>query len=497
MSPNDQFNELNQLLATRFSEKQMEEVKRVWEFAILAHTGQKRFSGDPYITHPLAVATILAEWNLDSESIFAGLLHDTVEDGGATKQDLEHEFGEQVALLVDGVTHVATLRLHEKREEKFMENLRKMVLFMAQDIRVIIVKLADRLHNMRTLQYVPKEKQKRIAVETLEIYAPLAGRLGMGKVKGELEDLAFEFAYPDEFTDLKMKSATYYKTAQSHIQKMKRNIMRSLAEEKIEASVSGRQKHLYSLWRKLQRPEINNDFSEIHDIVALRIFVDSEQQCYGALGVVHSLFKPVPNLGISDFIAQPKPNGYQSIHTKVFGPAGRIVEVQIRTYAMHEQAENGVAAHWAYSEMKSKKGVGDKELEGKSVKASGNRLQWVKQLVEWQYEIHDTKEFYKAVKFDAFNHRNFVFSPKGDVFDLPAGATPVDFAYAVHTNLGNYIASAKVDGKIVPLDYKLPSGCVVEILKAKNPHSPNARWLDFVVTTAAKREINKRLRSQK
>jgi guanosine-3',5'-bis(diphosphate) 3'-pyrophosphohydrolase len=277
---------------------------------------------------------------------------------------------------------------------------------------------------------------------------------------------------------------------------MKRAILRRMAEEDIAAQVSGRQKHLYSLWRKLQRPEIDNDFTQIHDIVALRIFVDTAQQCYAALGIVHALYKPVPNLGVSDFIAQPKPNGYQSIHTKVFGPQGRIVEVQIRTFAMHIQAEHGVAAHWAYSEKKSKSGVGHKELEQKSVKVTPGKLQWVKQLVEWQNEINDTEEFYQAVKFDALNKRNFVFSPKGDVFDLPANATPVDFAYAVHTRLGEFIAGAKVNGKIVPLDYKLPSGCVVEIVKSKNAHQPNRRWLETAVTTAAKREIHKKLRKE-
>lgn len=468
-------------------------VTKAWEFAKLAHTGQKRFSGEPYHEHSLEVAKILAGWKLDVESIIAGLLHDTIEDGGAKREDLVAEFGEEVALLVDGVSKVASLRLKSQSEERFVENLRKMVLFMARDVRVVIIKLADRLHNMRTLQYVPRAKQPRIARETLEIYAPLAERLGMGEVSGELSDLSFEYLYPREFKKLLKESKPYYRAAYEHIRKMRHTLLRFLADEGIEAVIRGRAKKYYSLWRKLARAGIDGDFGKIHDIVALRIIVDTTADCYAALGVVHGHYRPVPHLGVSDFIAQPKPNGYQSIHTKVFGPGGRIVEVQIRTHDMHEQAEYGVAAHWAYSQAKSA-GVRDELLEAKGIKADVGKLGWVKQLVEWQKELTDSKEFLEAVKFDAFSHRNFVFSPKGDVYDLPAGATPVDYAFAVHTDLPEYTQSAKVNGKIVPLSYKLKSGDVVEIVKSKNKKPLSRDWLNFVVTSAARRAINKSLR---
>ena len=465
-------------------------LEQAWEFTKLAHTGQKRFSGEPYQTHPLEVAFILASWGMDEDSIIAGLLHDTIEDGGARREDLTKEFGESVALLVDGVTKVTNLRLKRESEEHFTENLRKMVLFMAKDIRVVIIKLADRLHNMRTLQYVPEVKQPRIAKETLDVYAPLAERLGMGEVSGELNDLAFKYLFSDDYKKLVKDSAPYYKLAEAHIEKMVSVLKKDLEKADIKPEIRGRKKRLYSLYKKLQRRNIAGDFDKIHDIVALRILVDNPSDCYAALGVVHAEYKPNPNLGISDFIAQPKPNGYRSIHTKVFGPDGRIVEVQIRSRQMHEQAEYGVAAHWAYSQAKAA-GASDKLLEKKSVIVEEEKLSWVKQLVQWQDELKDSKEYLKAVKFDALNDRNFVFSPKGDVFDLPSGATPVDYAYSVHTKLADYMQAARVNGRIVPLDYDIQSGDVVEIVKSKNPHPPNRDWLRFVVTTAARRAINK------
>lgn len=294
---------------------------------------------------------------------------------------------------------------------------------------------------------------------------------------------------------MKAKYSTQYKKAEPVILKMEKIFKKAFVKAGVEALIHGRKKHMYSLWKKLSRPEIDWDFDKIHDIVALRVLVNTEAECYMALGIIHAHFKPAPKLGVSDFIAQPKPNGYQSIHTKVFGPDGRIAEVQIRTYAMHEQAENGIAAHWAYSEAK-KTGIKDEILEKQGIVIKQNKLSWVKQLVEWQKEITSSAEFLQAVKIDAFNHRNFVFSPKGDVFDLPAGATPIDFAYTVHTNLGKYVQSAIVNGRIVPLDYKLKSGDVVQIIKSKNPHLPNRDWLEFVMTTIAKREIGKQLRRE-
>ena len=469
-------------------------IQKAWRFAKLAHTGQKRLTGDSFVSHPLEVAIKLADWKLDSTSIIAALLHDTIEDGGAKREDIVTEFGEEVALLVDGVTKVTTLRLKGSKEIAFVENLRKMLLVMAQDLRVILLKLADRLHNLKTLYALPQEKQVENARETLEIYAPLAERLGMGEVKGELEDLAFPYLYPEEYKRVANKSKPFFKKAEQHIDIMKKKILKKLMEHNIKAEVNGRKKHLYSLWKKLERPEIDGNFQDVHDIVALRIIVGTVAQCYTALGVVHTVYKPVPHLGISDFIAQPKPNGYRCLHTKVFGPEGRIVEVQIRTFLMHEEAEYGIAAHWAYGDLKAS-GVKDELLE-KAGAARPRKLSWVKQLVEWQKELTDSEEFLRAVKFDALRHRNFVFSPQGDVYDLPAGATPVDFAYAVHTDLGKFISGAKVDGKIVSLDYKLKSGQVVEILKSKNPKGPNSDWLEFVVTTEARREINKYLRKE-
>ena len=492
-------NEFNELLKTiktyNFKDKDLTILRRAWEFAKTAHTGQKRLSGGPYAMHELETAKILASWKLDTTTIVAGLLHDTVEDGAAKLNDLEKEFSKDVANLVDGVTKISYLRLRGSREEEFVENLRKMFLAMAKDLRVVLVKLADRLHNMQTLQAVPEEKQVRIARETLEVYAPLAERLGMGGVKTQLDDLAFPYVYPDEFGKVKSLSMIHYKKTEEHIRKVKTTILKSLIKEKIEAKVDGRKKHLYSLWKKLERPEIDWDFTKIHDIVALRVLVKTTPQCYTALGVVHGHYKPVPHLGVSDFIAQPKPNGYRSIHTKVFGPAGRIVEVQIRTLEMHKEAEYGVAAHWHLSMLKANKGISSQEVEeGKRNIVDQNKFRWVRQLVDWQKEISDSKKFLEAVKFDALSERIFVFSPKGDVFDLPVGSTPIDFAYTVHTDLGDFIKGAKVDGKIVPLNFKLGSGQVVEIIKSKNVKTPNKDWLEFVVTTLARRELNKYLR---
>ncbi|MEK7565614.1 MAG: HD domain-containing protein, partial [Patescibacteria group bacterium] len=386
-------------------------IQKAYTFAQTAHDGQKRLSGDPYISHLFAVANILKDWKMDAITVAAGFLHDSVEDGAATKEDIQKEFGETIFLLVDGVTKIGELKLRGSTEEEFVENLRKMFLAMAKDLRVVIIKLADRLHNMQTLEYLPVEKQQRIARETLEIYAPLADRLGMGEVKGELEDLAFPYLYPDDYKWLWDFSRTAYKEAEEHVTQIKRKLLTELIEEKIRAEINGRAKHLYSLYGKLLRPEINKDLTLIHDLVALRIVVENIDECYVALGVIHKIFKPVPALGVSDYIAVPKPNGYRSIHTRVFGPAGRIVEIQIRTYQMHEQAEMGLAAHWQYSYAKSK-GDSDEKLQMGKVIVS-NKLSWVKQLVDWQKEMTDSKEYLDALKFDALQHRNLVFSPIG------------------------------------------------------------------------------------
>lgn len=471
-----------------------EEIKKAFEFAKDAHQGQLRLSGEPVVSHPLAVAEILADWKLDTTSIVTGLLHDVVEDGGKTLESVRKRFGDQVAELVNGVTKIGEIKLRGAAEEEFVENLRKMLVVMARDLRVILIKLADRYHNMQTLEFLPEEKQIRIARETLEVYAPLAERLGIGEIKGLLEDLAFPYVYSQDFEWVKNYSAPYYHQAEEYIQRARKVILEELKKEKIKTEVHGRAKHLYSLHQKLLRPEINKDITKVYDLMALRILVDSVRDCYAALGIVHKIWKPVPAKGVNDFIAQPKPNGYRSIHTTVFALEGRIIEVQIRTFQMHEQAENGIAAHWYYTQLKAY-GVSDKRLEN-GIFALDEKLSWVKQLVAWQKEIIDSQEFLEALKFDALKHRIFVFSPKGDVFDLPQDATPIDFAYAVHTELGEQATGAKVNGKLVPLDFKLKSGQMLEILIDKGKKGPSRDWLSFVVTQAAKREIKKHFKSQ-
>lgn len=464
-------------------------VKKAYEFAKLAHEGDKRESGEPYFIHPMAVAKILKEWRLDEKTIVAGLLHDVVEHGAATNKDLVKEFGQEIAFLVEGVTNVAAVKLRSSQKKVFVENLRKMFVAMAADLRVVLLRLADRLHNARTLEYLPKPRGKRFARELLEIYAPLAGRLGMGEVKGEMEDLAFPFVYPKEYEWIKEYSKPYYKQADEHIKAAIKTINGELEKEGLDDfQVHGRAKHWYSLWKKLLRPEIGKEISKIYDLVALRIIVNSVEDCYLALGAVHKLWRPAARLGVSDFIAQPKPNGYQSIHTRVFGVGERMMEVQIRTLKMHEEAEFGLAAHWYYGSLKFQ-GARDEKLE-KGVMIP-EKLKWVRQLAEWQKTIKDSQELEKALKIDVLKKRIFVFTPKGDVFDLPEGATPVDFAFAVHTDLGKHIQGAKINGKMASLNSGLRSGDVCEIIKRKKAVKPSRDWLGFVKTTTARRQIQK------
>lgn len=465
-------------------------LKKAYQFAAQAHLGQKRLSGEDFIAHPLAVAEVLVDWRLDTGSIVAGLLHDVVEDGGVKLEVIEKEFGKDIAQLVDGVTKIGEIKLRGTSEDLFVENLRKMIVVMAHDLRVILIKLADRYHNLQTLYVLPSEKQKRIAQETLEVWAPLAERLGIGEMKGKLEDLAFPYAYPQDYQWVKQYSAPYYKKADVYIENVKKEVLKALPE-KIKVQVHGRAKHLYSLYKKLCRPEIDKDINRVYDLMALRIMVETVEECYTALGIVHKLYKPVPSVGVRDFIAQPKPNGYQSIHTNVFAQ-GRILEIQIRTHQMHEQAENGIAAHWYFGQKKAG-GAKDTQVEA-GFFAPSQKMDWVKELVRWQQELVDSKEFLQSLKFDALHHRIFVFSPNGDVFDLPAEATPVDFAYAVHTDLGNRCGGAKVDGKMVSLDYKLKSGQMVQIIPSKSKKGPSSDWLEFVVTQLARREIAKNMR---
>ena len=475
------------------SKADFELIKKAYQLAKQAHVGQKRLSGEAFVNHPLAVAKILADWRLDTGTIIGGLLHDTVEEGNLSLEKVKKEFGVEISTLVDGVTKVGELKLRGEKEEIFVENLRRLIVVMAYDLRVVLIKLADRYHNLQTLYVLPEKKQKRIARETLEIFAPLAERLGIGETKGLLEDLAFPYLYSQEYKWLKKYSRPYFKKADEDIKKIKKKIMSALTKKGIRVKVHGRQKHLYSLYCKLLRPEIGRNIEKIYDLIALRIIVETVEECYAVLGTIHKLYRPVPAKGVSDFIAQPKPNGYRSIHTTVFAPKGRITEIQIRTKAMHEQAEYGVAAHWHYTSQKSRQGVNDSVVE-KGFFAPTEKMVWVKELVKWQKEIVDSKEFIDSLKFDGLKHRNFIFSPEGDVFDLPADATPVDFAYAVHTGLGNSYGGAKVDGKLVSLSYKLRSGQLVEIIVNKSRKCPSRDWLKFVVTRTAKREIAKRLR---
>jgi len=470
-------------------------IKKAYQVAEKAHQGQKRLSGASVISHCLATANSLADWKLDSASIAAGLLHDVVEDTTVTIKEIKKKFGKDVSHLVDGLTRVGKVKLRGSDSEGFIENLRKMFLAMSQDLRVVIIKLADRYHNMLTLEYLPLKKRRGIAQETLEVYAPLAERLGMGEIKGQLEDLAFPYVYPKEYRWLNAYSAPYYRKAEKRIKKIKRQILTGLAHEGLRVKVDGRTKHLYSLWRKLLRPEIKKDIDLVHDLMALRVLTKTVSECYIALGVIHKLWRPVPYLGVRDWIAQSKPNGYRSIHTNVFLGDKQIIEIQIRTEKMHKEAEYGVAAHWYLSQLKLKNKLSSYDIDKGRFFSPVEKMAWVRQLAAWQKEIVDSKDFIDSVRFDALHHRIFVFSPKGDAFDLPEGATPVDFAYAIHTDLGNHVAGAKVNGKMVALSYQLKNGEVVEILVDKKKKKPSVDWLDFVVTRLAKRKINKRTKS--
>lgn len=468
-------------------------ISQAYDFADQSHQGQTRYSGDPYIIHPIETAKRLASWNLDTATVAAGLLHDTIEDGNAILAEISAKFGSDVGYLVDGTTKVSKIRLMNSEESIFLENLRKMIIATSKDPRVILVKLADRLHNMQTLKYVPESKQRRIARETIEIYSPLAERLGMGLIKRELEDLAFPYVYPQEYKWILRLAHSHYRKGEKEIQSATRELKKLLSSQNLDVQIDGRTKGRYSLYKKLLRPEINKDITKIHDIVALRVIINSSDSasCYLVLGLIHGIWKPVPWLPISDYIAQPKPNGYQSIHLKVFRNQ-RILEIQIRTQAMHQDAEYGVAAHWFYSDKKSQSGVSSKDLDdGILAQNTSQKLFWVKQLVEMMHDIQDNKELLRDIKFDIFNTHIFVYTPLGDVIDLPAGSTPVDFAFSIHTDLGNYIKGAKVNGKIVPLSYQLHNGDVCEIIKSKALQKPSRNWLNFVVTRMARSKITR------
>ncbi|MEK7064410.1 MAG: RelA/SpoT family protein [Patescibacteria group bacterium] len=465
-------------------------LKQVYDFAAAAHAGQVRDTGDATITHPLSVAKVLATWHQPQPVLEAALLHDVVEDTDHSLAEIASLFGDEVAFLVDGVTVVGKVKLRGSTDTVFVENLRKMFVAMARDIRVILIRLADRFHNMQTLDAVPLSKQQRIAKETIEVYAPLAERLGMGQLKGDLEDLAFPFLYPTEHQWLMKEAKTRIRAAEKTTTKAIQSIKELFTANEINAEIHGRHKRNYSLYKKLNRPGIDGDWSKIHDLVALRIITTTKRDCYAALGLVHGLWQPAPTLGISDFIAQPKPNGYQSIHTKVFDHKGNIIEIQIRTREMHEQAEYGAAAHTLYAQAKYD-GASDDALEKGMAFQVREKMDWIKELANWQKETESNEDYVNNLKLDALSERIYVFSPHGDVYDLPKDATPVDFAFAVHSDLGLHIQGAKVNQKIVPLNYQLKSGDLVEIIKSKDKHLPNRDWLPFVKTSKARGKITK------
>src|SRR3989344_32618 len=460
-------------------------IARAYVFAEQAHKGQKRASVEPYFAHALAAAENVASWNLDEESIAAALLHDTIENTTVTLETLKNEFGSEVAKIVDGTTKIGKIKY--RGVELQVENLRKMFLALSEDIRVIIVKLADRLHNMQTLKYVPVQKQKRIALETTEIYAPIAYRLGMQKLSGELEDLAFPYIYPKEYEWLKKEVKVEYEKRESFIEKLRPLVKRELEDNGIAPLfIDARAKHYASLYKKLLRYDM--DISKIYDLVALRIIVINIEDCYGSLGIIHKLWPPLPGR-IKDYIAMPKPNGYRSLHTTVFC-LGNTLEIQIRTQEMHDEAENGIAAHWAYEQSKGTKSYSER----KAVVAQKKELLWVEQLRSWQKEFSNPEEFLQSLKIDFLKDRIFAITPRGEVIDLPVGATPVDFAYQIHSETGDACSGAKVNGKIVPLDYQLKSGDIVEIVTQKNK-KPSESWLAFVKTGMARNHIKLALKN--
>lgn len=450
-------------------------VEKAYYFGKNAHYGQFRKSGEPYFIHPIAVANILCDMELDIETIIAGLLHDVVEDTEYTYEDIEKEFSKGIADLVDGVTKLGQIK-YQSKEETQAENLRKMFLAMAKDIRVILIKLADRLHNMRTLKFMPPEKAKAKAIETLEIYGGIANRLGISMIKWELEDLALRYIDPDGYYKLVERVAKKRSQREAYIENVI-NILNNLFDDvSIKCNVYGRPKHFYSIYRKMQNK--HKTFQEIYDLMAVRIIVDTVKDCYAVLGMIHTLWTPMPGR-FKDYIAMPKANMYQSLHTTVIGPDGEPLEIQIRTKEMHTIAEYGIAAHWKYKE-------GNNSQKQTSIEG---KLKWLRQMIEWEQDLKDPQEFMDALKEDVFSSQVYVFTPKGDVVELPAESTPIDFAYRVHTNVGNRCVGAKIDGRIVTLDYKLQNGNIVEILTSSNSNGPSRDWINIVKTPNAKSRI--------
>jgi len=448
-------------------------IRRAYDFARVAHEGQNRVSGEPFIFHPLGVAIILSDLELDLSTIAAGLLHDVVEDTDYTIGDIEQNFGPEIALLVDGVTKLGKLEFKTKEEQQ-AENFRKMFLAMAKDIRVILIKLADRLHNMRTLRYLPEEKQREKSLETLEIFAPLAHRLGISKIKWELEDIALRYMEPERYYELVTKVAKKRKEREEHINEMIVALRKRLTSAGISAEIQGRPKHFYSIYKKMT--EKHKTFDQIYDLTAVRVIVKTIRECYGALGVIHTLWKPIPGR-FKDYIAMPKPNMYQSLHTTVIDSVGDPLEIQIRTYDMHKTSEYGIAAHWRYKE------------GAKNNNDLDQKLSWLREILEWQRELRDAKDFMETLRIDLFTDEVYVFTPKGDVIDLPQGSCPIDFAYRIHTDIGNRCIGAKINGKMVPLDYKLENGDIIEIVTSSHSSGPSRDWFNIVRSPQAKNKI--------
>jgi GTP pyrophosphokinase len=479
-TPETKFRHVRDSVAKHYPQADLAPLRAAFELAELAHHSQTRVTGEPYIIHPLATAQILADIGIDPVAVTAAILHDVPEDTDFTLADVEDRFGAEVAQLVDGVTKLSKFSTHS-HEEQQAENIRKMFLAMADDIRVVLIKLADRLHNMRTLYALPSDKQARIARQTLEIYAPLAERLGIWSVKWELEDLAFKTLEPDAYRELARSLDTRRKGREAFIQRAIATLRPELAKAGIEAELSGRPKHLYSIRKKMQRKSA--DIGEIYDVYAIRILVEDIKDCYAALGVVHSLWRPIPNQ-FDDYIAVPKPNLYQSLHTAVIALDGQPLEIQIRTQAMHAVSEVGIAAHWRYKEGSQ----ADREYDAK--------LAWLRQVMDWQRDVSDATEFVEGVKLDVFQDQVFVFTPKGEVKDLPAGATPLDFAYRIHTDIGHRCIGAKVNNRLVPLDYRLKNGDIVEIVTTKGVHGPSRDWMNIARTSHAKEKIRQWFKRQ-
>jgi GTP pyrophosphokinase len=454
-------------------------IQKAYVFSAAAHAGQIRLNGEPYLSHPLEVANILVNMNLDTATIVAGLLHDTVEDTNTEIEAVEEKFGQEVAHIVDGVTKISKMRFDSK-EEAQAENIRKMILAMADDIRVIMVKLADRLHNMRTLEFQKEIKQKTVSQETLDIYAPLANRLGLYKIKTELEDLSLRYTMPDLYFQIKEGIERYQEDTEDYINNVCDFLRSMLEENNISGRVTGRSKHIYSVWHKMRQQQLS--LEEVHDLIAFRVIVNNIKDCYSVLGLVHSMWKPVPGR-FKDYISMPKANMYRSLHTTVIGPEGDRIEIQIRTEEMHQLAEYGVAAHWKYKE------------SGRLKEKDAERFTWLRRILDWQEELKDPREFMASLRFDLFEDEVYVFTPQGEVKELPEGATPVDFAYMIHSEVGDRCAGAKVNGKLVPLDSRLKNGDTVHIITDSHRH-PSRDWLRFVKTAKARTRIKHWIRNE-